>query len=226
MDAPPASAARPQLTDLPEAARAHAQARFAVLRPHLDEGVPLTRIAQTRGIPLRTLHAWLRAYRQTGLAGLARKGRADRGRHRLPMALVELIQGLALRTPRPSVAAVYRQVVPVARSEGWPVPAYSTVTAIVRGLDPAAVTLAHDGAKAYANSFDLVYRREASRPNDIWQADHCSASRRASFASARVLCSCLVFRAPVRDSCYICILPRSRCIHQPPGQSGLLSGIA
>lgn len=134
MDAPPAPDARSQLTDLPEAARAHAQARFAVLRPHLDDGVPLTRIAQTHGIPLRTLHAWMRAYRHTGLAGLARKVRADRGQHRLPTALVEFIQGLALRTPRPSVAAVYRQVVPVARNQGWPVPGYSTVTAIVRGL--------------------------------------------------------------------------------------------
>ena len=172
MDALPTPAARSRLTDLPEAARAHAQARFAVLRPHLDAGVPLTRIAQTSGIPLRTLHAWLRAYRHRGLAGLARNVRADRGQHRLPMALVELIEGLALRTPRPSVAAVYRQVVPVARDHGWPVPGYSTVTAIVRGLDPAAVTLAHEGAKAYANSFDLVYRREAGRPNEIWQADH------------------------------------------------------
>jgi len=34
------------------------------------------------------------------------------------------------------------------------------------------VNLAHQGAKAYSNSFELVHRREASHPNAIWQADH------------------------------------------------------
>lgn len=172
MDASPRVAARSPLTALSEAAREDAVQRFALLRPHLEEGVPLTRIAQTHGIPVRTLHLWLRAYRTAGLAGLTRKARADRGQHRLPAPLVELIQGLVLRRPRPSVAAIYRQLVTVAGDQGWPVPAYSTVTAIVRRLDPALLTLAHNGAKAYGNAFDLVYRRTAGRPNELWQADH------------------------------------------------------
>lgn len=32
--------------------------------------------------------------------------------------------------------------------------------------------LAHDGMKSYQNKYDIVYRREASHPNEIWQADH------------------------------------------------------
>ena len=32
--------------------------------------------------------------------------------------------------------------------------------------------LAHAGSKAYRETFDLLYRREASQPNTIWQADH------------------------------------------------------
>lgn len=43
---------------------------------------------------------------------------------------------------------------------------------IVRTLDPALVSLAHDGAKIYHERFDLLYRRTATGPNDIWQADH------------------------------------------------------
>jgi hypothetical protein len=42
---------------------------------------------------------------------------------------------------------------------------------VVSHLPTDLVTLAHQG-KAYSNSFELVYRREASRPNAIWQADH------------------------------------------------------
>jgi putative transposase len=34
------------------------------------------------------------------------------------------------------------------------------------------VSLAHDGPKVYADRFELLYRREASRPNEMWQADH------------------------------------------------------
>src|SRR6266568_1438843 len=39
-------------------------------------------------------------------------------------------------------------------------------------LDPALVVLAHEGTKRYEELYDLVYRREASKPNAIWQADH------------------------------------------------------
>jgi putative transposase len=34
------------------------------------------------------------------------------------------------------------------------------------------VLLAQEGRQAYQNEYDLVYRRQASRPNEIWQADH------------------------------------------------------
>jgi putative transposase len=46
------------------------------------------------------------------------------------------------------------------------------VYAIVRGIDPAMRTLALDGEKRYREVFDLIHRREAAGPNEIWQADH------------------------------------------------------
>ncbi len=159
-------------TALTEAQRAEALARFTLLQPYLEEGVPLTRVAQDRGVPLRTVQRWLHGYRQRGLAGLARTPRADRGQRHLPGDLIGLIEGLALRKPPPTVAAVHRQVVTVAEREGWPLPSYSIVYAIVRNLNPALVTLAHEGTKAYRLAFDLLHRREATGPNVIWQADH------------------------------------------------------
>jgi hypothetical protein len=59
---------------------------------------------------------------------------------------VDLVDGLALRRPRPSAAFIHRQVLAVAAREGWPAPSYSSVHAIVRGVDPGLMTLAHDGA--------------------------------------------------------------------------------
>jgi putative transposase len=134
--------------------------------------VPLTRVATQHGIPLRTARRWLQAYRRLGLAGLARKPRADRTRHRVPPELVRLIEGLALRPPAPSAATVHRQVTAVATEHGWLLPSYSTVATIIRRLDPALRTLAHEGSTAYRETFDLLYRREASRANEVWQADH------------------------------------------------------
>jgi putative transposase len=43
---------------------------------------------------------------------------------------------------------------------------------IVREVPPSLRTLAHQGAKSYGESCDLIHRREASKPNSIWQADH------------------------------------------------------
>ncbi|SQD97377.1 MULTISPECIES: helix-turn-helix domain-containing protein [unclassified Parafrankia] len=160
------------LAELPEAARAEALRRWRVLRPYLEDGVPLPRAAGDAGVRLRTAERWLARYRTDGLAGLVRSARSDRGTRRLPNELRLLIEGLALRPPGSSAAHVHRVVAGVAKDQGWSVPAYATVYAVIRDIDPAMRTLALDGDKRYREVFDLIHRREASSPNEIWQADH------------------------------------------------------
>lgn len=48
-----------------------------------------------------------------------------------------VIEGLALRKPMPSVATIHRRVGVAAEAQGWLVPSYSTMYAIVSRLDPA-----------------------------------------------------------------------------------------
>ncbi|MGP4104623.1 DDE-type integrase/transposase/recombinase [Nonomuraea sp. KM90] len=43
---------------------------------------------------------------------------------------------------------------------------------IVRNLDPALAEVGVEGSKRYREVYKLVHRREASSPNQIWQADH------------------------------------------------------
>jgi putative transposase len=160
------------LTALNEAERTQAHTRFALLQPYLESGVPLRQLAQVHGVPLRTLQRWLQHYRHHGLAGLVRPPRKDRGRRQIAPDLQRLIEGLALQRPAPSIAYVHRQVAAIATQQDWPVPSYATVYALVRSLDPALVTLAHAGPKVYSETYDLLQRREASRPNELWQADH------------------------------------------------------
>ena len=132
----------------------------------------LAKIADHHNLSLRKLERWVRRYRRHGLAGLVRAAYANRGRRRLPQELQHLIEGLALRRPPMSTASVHREVCAVAQARGWPAPSYATVYDVIRQLPGALLTLAHEGPKVYADRFDLLYRREASRPNEMWQADH------------------------------------------------------
>ena len=161
-----------RLSGLTPAQREPALARWQVLRAHLEDGCPLVRVAGEHGVPERTLRRWLAAYREGGLAALARRPRSDRGTRRMPPELQSLIEGLALRRPPPTIATVHRQAAKVARAQGWAAPGYAAVYDVVRNIDPAMATLAHEGSKRYREVFDLVHRREAAKPNEIWQADH------------------------------------------------------
>ncbi len=161
------------LAELSEAQRQLALERFRRLRPCLEEDVPLTQIAQAQGLALRTLQRWVTRYRLYGLAGLVVQERSDKGTHRcLSETLQQLVEGLALQKPRPRLTAIHRKVVEAAKRQGETPPSYRVVCRVVHSLDPALVTLALEGDKVYRETYDLLYRREAERPNAIWQADH------------------------------------------------------
>ncbi len=147
-------------------------ARFAVLQPHLEQGVPLARTARQAGVATRTAQRWLSQYRADGLAGLARPVRGDAGSRKLPADFALLIEGLALRKPRPSVAAIHRQTIKIAKEKNLAAPSYATVYAIIRDLDPALTTLAQEGPAAFRNRYELIHRHRAEAPNALWQADH------------------------------------------------------
>lgn len=160
------------LAGLSEQQRKEAMARFAILQPHLEGDVPLARAARQAGVAPRTAQRWLFRFRAAGLAGLARPVRSDAGNRKLPADFAALIEGLALRKPRPSVASVHRQTMKIAEEQNLAAPSYATVHAIIRGLDPALTTLAHEGAAAFRNRYELIHRHRAEAPNALWQADH------------------------------------------------------
>ena len=162
----------PTLTAFTEEERQEAMKRFAVLQPHLNGDVPLSEAARNAGAPLRSAQRWLARYRADGLIGLVRAQRSDTGNRKLPEELVELIEGMALSKPRPSAAAIYRNITALATQRNWASPSYSSVYGIVRRLDPAMVTLAQDGAAVFRDRYELIYRHRAEGPNAIWQADH------------------------------------------------------
>ncbi len=162
------------LSALSETEREQALSRFHLIRSFLEDGVPLTHIAREQKLPLGTLRRWVRRYRAQGLAGLVRPARSDKGKKRAVTSEIQsLIEGLALQKPQRTIANIQREVTRIAKEQGWRIPSYSTVERIVQQLDPALMTLAHEGSNVYREEFDLIYRREASHANAMWQADHC-----------------------------------------------------
>jgi len=145
--------------------------RFKVIAPFLEAGVPLPQIASAHDIPVRTLRRWVARYRDSGLAALGRLPR------RKPTTITApwwrpMAEALALEKPKRSVAGIHRLLSDYAKEQGQAAPAYSTVRAWLNRLEPALMTLAHQGRKAYENKYDLIYRRKSESPNAIWQADH------------------------------------------------------
>ncbi|GCE22038.1 helix-turn-helix domain-containing protein [Dictyobacter kobayashii] len=167
-----AQAALP-LTALSEAQRTQALERLKIIRPALEKHVSQAQVARTHQIPPSTTQLWIKRYREKGLAGLTTTTRSDKGKSRkLPDQAIVLVEGLALQTPPRSAAAIRRQVREIAQTQGWKPPSYERVRQIIKSIDPALLILAHQGAAAYREAFDLLYRREATHANAMWQADH------------------------------------------------------
>jgi putative transposase len=161
------------LVEYSEAQRAKALERFRLLRPFLEEGVPLTEVVSTQEVSLATARRWVARYRQRGLAGLTALPRRDRGYPRcMTEELKQLIEGLALKKPRMTAAAIHRKVAELMQQQARPSPSYSTVYAVIHAMHAGLMTLAHQGSKTYRATFDLLYRHEADKPNALWQADH------------------------------------------------------
>lgn len=160
------------LAGLSDAERLRALSRFQIIQPFLEKKTQLTKIAQKEGIPFRTLKFWVNRYRKEGLLGLARQVRRDKNQRQISNRLEHTIEGLALKKPPLSVAAIHREIIPIAKKLKEQAPAYSTVYRIIRRLEPALLTLAHEGSKNYSDAYDLIHRTEAEGPNAIWQVDH------------------------------------------------------
>jgi putative transposase len=107
------------------------------------------------------------------LSSLARKRRSDWAQRRaISGNLREVVEALALEKPPLPITALHRRICKIADGKGENIPTYKAVYRIVRELAKDLSMLAHEGTKTYAEAFDLIQRREADRPNAIWQADH------------------------------------------------------
>jgi len=60
----------------------------------------------------------------------------------------------------------------IAKQEKKEIPTYTIVYHIISGMNPALLTLAHQGSVAYRDKYEIVFMRECTAPNEFWQIDH------------------------------------------------------
>ncbi len=161
------------LINLRECQREEAFKKFQVIQPFLEGQITLKELSKQKEISMATLKRWIRRYQQKGLVALSRKERADKMAHKkFKRELVMFVEGLVLKTPALSVASIYRNVQELSKNKGWEAPSYISVYRIIKNIAPGLFTLGREGSKAYSDQYEIICRREASRPNEIWQADH------------------------------------------------------
>lgn len=147
--------------------------KFQIIQSHIESDVSLLQIAKHHDLSLSTVKRWVEAYQAHGLTGLERKTRSDKGERKLiSQELEELVEALILKKPPITLAAIHRKIIQVARKKGVVEPTYYVIRDIAKKIAPDLVLLAHKGSKAYNQIYELLYRREAAAPNEIWQADH------------------------------------------------------
>jgi putative transposase len=129
--------------------------RFRLIQPYLEKQASLSAISRQHVVPLRTLQRWVYQYRQRGIEGLSCKPRIKPAPATLGegISLKEMVEGFLLSRPRPSIATVYRRVVEIMGRSGNMPPSYQTIWRIASAMDPALLTLAHDGIKAYSEQY-------------------------------------------------------------------------
>ncbi len=135
-----------------------------------------------------TIRRKLRALEKYGLAGLARKPRADRGRARVAdEKVVARIKTEFLQPYRPAAARIYADVARDFEMSGLKPPSYSFVLRKTKELDPDLVARMRIGDKNFDDKFALVtLRKKPALPRQWADADHHLCDHIVIFADGSI----------------------------------------
>ncbi|MFS0883090.1 Mu transposase C-terminal domain-containing protein [Metabacillus niabensis] len=158
------------LGSLNEKERQQAWSRYQILKPYIEDGIPLRSISEESKVSLRTLQRWYAGYKKDGLFGLARKPVIRK--QETSEEIVKQVEQLLLRHPHASISFIYRELQATAEKQSQTIPSYSTVYRIVRKIPDRLKYLSSHGTKKYREKYDSLLSISTDYPNEIWQADH------------------------------------------------------
>jgi putative transposase len=126
------------------------------------------------GMSPSTIRRKLRALQKHGLAGLARKVRADRGRARVAdEKVVARIKAEYLKPYRPFATNIYKEIAKDYEMSNAPAPSYSFVLRKTKEIDPDLVARFRHGEREFDDQFAYVtLRQKPALPRQWCDADH------------------------------------------------------
>lgn len=167
----------PDLGTLSEAQRDELFRRRALLgdlaeQEHISNTI-LAQRAQAVGVSLRTLRDYHTRFRRDGLAGLAPRGRQDKGKHHgVSVQMVQVVENLRLTHRDASMRFVHELACQLAASMGETAPSLWQVRSICKQI-PAPVRLLADGREEeFRNRYRLTYPIPHDAHRIVWQIDH------------------------------------------------------
>jgi putative transposase len=176
--------AEPDPQQVSEAEWQRAQARFAVIRPLIEQGTYTRREVQARaghtGYATATLYRWLRRYQRSGRlsALVSHKPGGAPGQTRLPPevnTIVDMtIEDTYLNQQKPSIRRTALEVERRCRDTGLPPPHRNTVRHRIVQLPAQHKYRGREGDQAARTVFEPIRGPygDAEWPLAVWQIDH------------------------------------------------------
>ena len=167
----------PDLGTLAEAQRDELFRRRALLGELAEQAhvsnVALAQRAEAVGVSSRTLREYHTRFRHDGLAGLAPRGRQDKGKHHgVSAQMVQTVENLRLTHRDATVRFMHELACQHAASTGETAPSLWQVRSICAQI-PAPVRLLADGREEeFRNRYRLTYPIPHDAHRLVWQIDH------------------------------------------------------
>ncbi len=112
-----------------------------------EEGVKA--ICEEYGFSQRAIYMYKKQYEESGITGLIRKPKSDRGSFSLPDEAVRFIKGVYLQPIKPKKQHVLKIYNQKAKEMGWGETSLSTISRITKSIAETEKCLAFDGERAY-----------------------------------------------------------------------------
>ncbi|MED1305534.1 transposase [[Bacillus thuringiensis] serovar konkukian] len=146
--------------------------KYKIIFPYLENEKTVQQISNETKLSIRIIQYWICKFKENGLLGLVRKERSDCGKFKIPDLVQQQIHKIHLENKNISISSIHRRTKKWCEENGLAEPSYYQVWSFISNIPKNLTELAQYGRKHYEDKYDLVYLREAKRPNEFWQADH------------------------------------------------------
>lgn len=140
------------------------------------------------GVSIRTVERLLKAEERHGLAGIARKTRADRGKARAAdEKVIARVKAQYLKPHRPAAKDVWREISKDFEMSAAPAPSYSFILRIIETIPPDLIARFRYGERYFDDKFAYyTERRKPGWPREWADGDHHAWDRPVIFRDGSI----------------------------------------